>query len=722
MLKKKHLKKVKRTATALTMATAMAVSVMPVSATETGITMTEATEEEIQALFSDNNISLDFGEDEATISEDLEIVEPEILFTNEPPADIDMLDISEEEASEAAVERETTPLELGYDADSIIVEYELEDNSESVEELCKEGIVENGDEGAEELIGTRKNKIVAIDLNDNKTVETAIEEYKNMEGVVNVQPNYVYELDDFEQQQLDIMANAANGSTVQSVSNSTGSFTQWYLDRINVYAAWDFVNKKKHSKVRVCVLDTGCALSHKDLSNNVIDVGLSREIVGIMKSNGTYDWHHNYLYGDGYYEGKLVSQAEKHGTKVIGVLAASGSNTYGIQGVASCYNDDILNVVVVDVFENNNGKKTASTYTIIKGLEYAKSINAKVVNLSLAANGNFPEDGEYGKTCKMLYDNGITVVAAAGNTGKNESTYPSDFEHVISVVGTDQNNQLAKYKEGGSTWGIRKDISAPGKDICSTSADSSTSYGYYDGTSFAAPMVTGTIAMMLSVNPRLSPAQIEKILYSTATDIGEPGKDIKFGNGLLNAGAAVRASSILATGVYPIYNENSVTLGCVHEGGNSNTKYKWEYCVVGTNTWHTISNWSTSEWCTWYPDANTNYAVCCKASSLGDGKSDSQVIWYVNRPQMNAKITGTCATPSGNGVLLGCTANTSKYYTAVYIYSYEKKAWIASSSIKGNSCWYQANGLPKGEYMVIFCTEAAKNSRKLSTFYYKLTI
>lgn len=89
---------------------------------------------------------------------------------------------------------------------------------------------------------------------------------------------------------------------------------------------------------------------------------------------------------------------------------------------------------------------------------------------------------------------------------------------------------------------------------------------------------------------------------------------------------------------------------------------------------------------------------------------------------MTAKLTGTCVMPSGEGLLIGCTSSTDKYYTSIYIYDYAKSEWIISASSKGSACWYQANGLASGTYMAYFCTEETSGGRKLSTSYYNFTV
>lgn len=452
--------------------------------------------------------------------------------------------------------------ELGYDADSIIVAYESdymdagfeEGSVSSVSEIYGNSIENNGDEDGEEIINTNDYKLVAVNINDTKTVDTAISEYEQMEGVAYAQPNYIYYYEE-------------DSSSVDDTDRNK----QWYLDSVNIPAAWDAVQARPHNKIKVCVLDTGCALNHYDIA---INKSLSKEVVGNSLIS---------LSGDGYYNGSKTANIS-HGTMVTGLIGATVNNSYGIAGVASCYDNSIIDLFVVDVFDSSDSKY-ASTATIIKGLNYAMENDAKVVNMSL---GSFTNENNtaFEDACNMLNDNGIVVVASAGNENTDSFHCPSDFDSVIAVMSTDKNNNKSSF----SAYGTDKDICAPGEDIWSTYVNESniSDCKYSSGTSFSAPIVTGIIAMMFSVNPNLSTEQVKSVLYSTATDFGISGKDDIYGYGLVNAENAVKNATVKATGVYPIYQEASVVLGCIHEGGQTDTKYRWEYC----NTSETSSSWN----------------------------------------------------------------------------------------------------------------------------------
>lgn len=183
-----------------------------------------------------------------------------------------------------------------------------------------------------------------------------------------------------------------------------------------------------------------------------------------------------------------------------------------------------------------NPGETSVKFTLeneLKAMDYAISHGADIINMSL--NGDTYNQA-FQDIINTARNRGIMVIGSAGNRdpGTNRPSYPSDYAHVTSVIGVKKNNN----KVEGSNYGNNKDISAPGSDIkaCIVKND----YEESTGTSYAAPMVAATAAMMKSVNKNLTPAEMETIIKSTATDIGAAGYDEYTANGLLNAGLAVQ--------------------------------------------------------------------------------------------------------------------------------------------------------------------------------------
>ncbi len=277
-----------------------------------------------------------------------------------------------------------------------------------------------------------------------------------------------------------------------------------YLNATKTFEAWDYAKSQK--KVTVAVLDSGCRLDHEDLQNNILK---------------------NYAY-DSYYGRKLtVSSAPNggdptgHGTHVCGLIAAEANNGVGIAGTS--YN---ANILPVKIFDNYGGGATTSTF--LKGLEYCRQLiedgkvkNLRIINMSVG----YYSDGTKGSIdtllenkIKVLSDYYNVLCVCAGGNGDNvrtpyvEPMYPSDFEDCLSVTALDDDNYNCQW----SDYNQSKDISAPGDEIVSTYSGSRQSYAYMNGTSMAAPIVSGICALLWAKNPSLQVDDVVEAIEVTA--------------------------------------------------------------------------------------------------------------------------------------------------------------------------------------------------------------
>lgn len=282
----------------------------------------------------------------------------------------------------------------------------------------------------------------------------------------------------------------------------------------------------------------------------------------------------NYYYNHEELGGKIVyrtlenySTDYTHGTAVA-ITAAGNTNNWG--GKSSIGYNSRLQLRAMDYNE-----LLESTYS-----------GAKVINASWASGCYFNYYGQ--EVINEVYNNGSVIVAAAGNgsTCGNPSTevYPASYDHVISVTSIGPSNNHERTIGNPSTThqhNLKVDISAPGYDVML-----STSPGQYvtgNGTSFAAPLVSGTISLMLSVNPCLSPDQIEYILKQTAdSTIYNVNQNYMgmLGNGKLNSYEAVKMAKYFNT----FEGELKTDVNCVDNkrmgkfqniSGQSPLVYKW---------------------------------------------------------------------------------------------------------------------------------------------------
>jgi type VII secretion-associated serine protease mycosin len=293
---------------------------------------------------------------------------------------------------------------------------------------------------------------------------------------------------------------------VAAVPNDTYyAGSQRYLTTLRLPQAWDVI--KDASSQIIAVVDTGVDTGHPDLTGRTV-AGYSAVSPGQAPTD--YD-PRTYEHGG-------------HGTMVAGIAAANTGNAAGVAGAA--WNGRIMPIKVFDTEGN------AYDDVIAAGIKWAVDRNAKVVNLSLGGPGSTAVLQE---AIQYAVGKGAVVVAAAGNSGLGEAMYPAAYPEVVAVGATDLNPEITDF----STWGDWMDVAAPGFAITSTYPRVAGNYATGDGTSFAAPLVSGVAALMRAKYPTLTAAQAADRLRSTARDAGPRGIDPYYGHGVVDAFAAV---------------------------------------------------------------------------------------------------------------------------------------------------------------------------------------
>ena len=285
----------------------------------------------------------------------------------------------------------------------------------------------------------------------------------------------------------------------QNIPNDLEFPQQWHLKKIGATSGWDLTTGSED--VIIAIIDTGFKLDHPDLAD--------RFVTG-----------YNVLTGDNDVAGDEFCS---HGTRVAGVIGPSTNNALGVSGVT--WTNKIMPISVTA----NADKCATNTSALAKGIIYAATHGAKVVNLSW---GIYEGDRTITNAAKYMYNSGGIVVAAAGNNGKLIKS--ADNRYIISVGATDKNDVIASF----STKGKFVDFIAPGTNIYTTAVW--IPYSSTAGTSFSAPIVSGLIALLFSENPTLSPSQVYDILKSSSVDLGNTGYDTSYGWGRIDVDKALQ--------------------------------------------------------------------------------------------------------------------------------------------------------------------------------------
>ncbi len=302
---------------------------------------------------------------------------------------------------------------------------------------------------------------------------------------------------------------------------------QWHMEMIHTPEAWKITAGKG---AIVAVIDTGVAW--KDLP------GTAKQVPDLA---GTA-----FVHGETFVSGSLPDGLDDHlhGTHVAGTIAQTTNNAIGVAGVA--FDSTIMPLKVL------SGDGRGSVPGIANAIRYAADHGAHVINMSLG--GPLPS-AVLGKAVQYAHDKGVTVVCAAGNEKRSRVGYPAGHDGAVAVAAVDGTGQRSWY----SNWGKDLDVSAPGGD---TRADKNgdgfpdgvlqntillqdpmkSDYMWLQGTSMASPHAAGVAALIVSRGVT-NPAEVERIMKRTARHPNNVEWDKEYGAGVVDALAAVDAST-----------------------------------------------------------------------------------------------------------------------------------------------------------------------------------
>ncbi|HEU4833221.1 MAG TPA: S8 family serine peptidase [Pyrinomonadaceae bacterium] len=338
----------------------------------------------------------------------------------------------------------------------------------------------------------------------------AVEAFRQQPDVLFAEPNYILK--------ADLTPNDPN-----FVANQ-----QYALGLMGAPQAWDTrTGSTGAGKVVIGVIDQGIDFNHQDLSANIWINPAEIAGNGIDDDgNGFTDDVRGFNFVNNNGTTFSGSPAEDHASHVSGIAGAVGNNGVGIAGVNWSVGLMSLKFLDQNGFGDTSDAIDAVTYaTMMRNLwettGHAKGANIRVLNASFGG-GAFSQN--FLNAVNAANTAGILVVAAAGNidNGTREPNndlvphFPSNFDapNIIAVAATNQADALTSFSHFGAT---SVDIAAPGAGILSTTPGNT--YQFFDGTSMAAPQVSGAAALIWAQNPNLTVAQVKNILMTNGNAI-----------------------------------------------------------------------------------------------------------------------------------------------------------------------------------------------------------
>lgn len=325
----------------------------------------------------------------------------------------------------------------------------------------------------------------------------------------------------------------------QAVPDDPLYYLQWHYPLIDLPAAWDLT--RGDPAVTVAVIDSGVLTGHPDFAGQLV---AGYDFISDAARSGDGDGLDPDANDAG--DGGDMGPNSYHGTHVAGTVAAASSNRLGVAGVAPRVKVMPLRVL---------GVGGGTSYDIIQAIRFAAGLPndsgllsppVDVMNLSLGRAGYCSPAEQSAFTAARQA--GVVVVAAAGNDAMDAgAAFPASCQGVLAVGAVDLLGNRSYY----SNYGPAVDVQAPGGDasvdqngdgygdgVLSLLGDETVSpadyfYAFFQGTSMASPHVAGVVALMKSVNPTLTPDDVDALLAN-----GELTDD----RGIINAHAAVYAA------------------------------------------------------------------------------------------------------------------------------------------------------------------------------------
>jgi len=477
---------------------------------------------------------------------------------------------------------------------------------------------------------------------------------------------------------------------------------QWHYPLIRLPQAWDITTGTPATgQVIVAVIDTGVVLSHPDLAGQLIQgYDFISNLTNAQDGNGIDP------NADDPGDGLIPGSSSFHGTHVAGTVAASTNNGTGVAGVS--WGARIMPLRVL-------GTQGGTSYDIIQAVRYAARLpndsgtlpvqRADIINLSLGSSAfSQSEQSEY----TAARNQGVIIIAAAGNENTSRLLYPASYDGVVSVGAVGLNSAKAPY----SNIGAALDVVAPGGDatsdlngdgfpdgILSTLATDASgaivnTYQYYEGTSMAAPHMAGVAALMKAVHPGLTPLQLDLELASggSTQDLGDPGRDDIFGHGLIDAFKAVQRAQALAGGASspPVL---TVTPTALNFGFTMRTPQILTTTNGGGGALSNVSATDNAAWLTVAGSGLGPYTVSVDDSGLGAGVYSGKIAF--------ASSANTVTIPVTMQVGIAGTGNAGFHYILLIDPATGDASHQGTATASGGKYSYSIGSVTAGSYYAV---------------------
>lgn len=372
--------------------------------------------------------------------------------------------------------------------------------------------------------GDKIDNRLMVKTNDN------IDEYGAVDSVYGFGYAFLQYADDesaeFAKTQYENAGYTADYDSVITTSStsigSSGNWSdEWAYEETDAVSALDYYKSKIKPNINIAILDSGINYNHELFKNRVVRTNADF-------ATGTDDEMDKY----------------GHGTNVAGAIAKSTPSNVKL----SCYK-----------IHNQNGEGTSAM--ALAAFEYIKQLSNKpdIINCSFVTRSGL------GTVVDELVDMGITVVAGAGNEGKEVYQQPAIFDSAITVAATNRYGSAC----GFSNYGSCVDIAAPGDYVYTADMSSNTAYEFASGTSLATPLVSAAAAYVLMENRKYTPEQVKQELIATATPFKKSSCYYgRYGAGIVNFSNIIngtRCKDVTANYISGAYRDNiSVELKCAN--------------------------------------------------------------------------------------------------------------------------------------------------------------